>query len=193
MKFVFFDVWYNIIDYQLSKKNFKKKEQAHLNAFDEVIKMDNEEQSVVLSMDERNRIMLEKQELLKEMQLEINSRKVSKDYYYYYGTDKNGRKVKGMMSATNRITLHNFLANEGIDVYQVKKASMVNFLKKIGLELDSPMKTKDLIFWLTQVCTYLKAGLTLNDTIHIMKEQASKVLVRLYKIKEKFFHLYLLI
>lgn len=79
-----------------------------------------------------------------------------------------------MMSATNRITLHNFLANEGIDVYQVKKASMVNFLKKIGLELDSPMKTKDLIFWLTQVCTYLKAGLTLNDTIHIMKEQASK-------------------
>ena len=118
--------------------------------------------------------MLEKQELLKEMQLEINSRKVSKDYYYYYGTDKNGRKVKGMMSATNRITLHNFLANEGIDVYQVKKASMVNFLKKIGLELDSPMKTKDLIFWLTQVCTYLKAGLTLNDTIHIMKEQASK-------------------
>lgn len=174
VKFVFFDVWYNIIDYQLSKKNFKKKEQAHLNAFDEVIKMDNEEQSVVLSMDERNRIMLEKQELLKEMQLEINSRKVSKDYYYYYGTDKNGRKVKGMMSATNRITLHNFLANEGIDVYQVKKASMVNFLKKIGLELDSPMKTKDLIFWLTQVCTYLKAGLTLNDTIHIMKEQASK-------------------
>lgn len=174
VKFVFFDVWYNIIDYQLNKKNFKKKEQAHLNAFDEVIKMDNEEQSVVLSMDERNRIMLEKQELLKEMQLEINSRKVSKDYYYYYGTDKNGRKVKGMMSATNRITLHNFLANEGIDVYQVKKASMVNFLKKIGLELDSPMKTKDLIFWLTQVCTYLKAGLTLNDTIHIMKEQASK-------------------
>lgn len=174
VKFVFFDVWYNIIDYQLNKKSFKKKEQAHLNAFDEVIKMDNEEQSVVLSMDERNRIMLEKQELLKEMQLEINSRKVSKDYYYYYGTDKNGRKVKGMMSATNRITLHNFLANEGIDVYQVKKASMVNFLKKIGLELDSPMKTKDLIFWLTQVCTYLKAGLTLNDTIHIMKEQAIK-------------------
>ncbi len=174
VKFVFFDVWYNIIDYQLNKKSFKKKEQAHLNAFDEVIKMDNEEQSVVLSMDERNRIMLEKQELLKEMQLEINSRKVSKDYYYYYGTDKNGRKVKGMMSATNRITLHNFLANEGIDVYQVKKASMVNFLKKIGLELDSPMKTKNLIFWLTQVCTYLKAGLTLNDTIHIMKEQASK-------------------
>lgn len=174
VKFVFFDVWYNIIDYQLNKKSFKKKEQAHANTFAEVIEADNEESSVVLSMDERNRIMLEKQELLKEMQQEINSRKVNKDYYYYYGTDKNGRKVKGMMSATNRITLHNFLANEGIDVYQVKKAGMANFLKKVGLELDSPMSTKDLIFWLTQVCTYLKAGLTLNDTIHIMKEQANK-------------------
>ena len=29
-----------------------------------------------------------------EMQKEINSRKVSKDYYNYYGTDKYGHKVK---------------------------------------------------------------------------------------------------
>ena len=175
VKFVFFDAWYNLIEYYQDKNNFKKREQ-HTN-LNEIIENNNdneEEEQHVLSLDERNRIQLEKQELMKEMQREINSRKVSKDYYYYYGTDKTGKKVKGIMSATNKMTLHNFLANEGIDVYQVKKAGMANFLKKIGLEQEHEMSTKDLIFWLTQVCTYLKAGLTLNDTIHIMMEQASK-------------------
>lgn len=175
VKFVFFDAWYNLIHYYVDEKKFKKREQVNMAQENTLQKSDVDEEEVhVLSMDERNRIAREKQELIKEMEQEKNSRKVSKDYYYYYGTDKNGKKIKGMMSATNKMTLHNFLASEGIDVYQVKKAGMANFLKKIGLEQEREMSSKDLIFWLTQVCTYLKAGLTLNDTIHIMMQQASK-------------------
>ena len=175
VKFVFFDAWYNLIHYYVDEKKFKKREQVNMVQDNTLQKSDVDEEEVhVLSMDERNRIAREKQELIKEMEQEKNSRKVSKDYYYYYGTDKNGKKINGMMSATNKMTLHNFLASEGIDVYQVKKAGMANFLKKIGLEQEREMSSKDLIFWLTQVCTYLKAGLTLNDTIHIMMQQASK-------------------
>ena len=175
IKFVFFDAWYNLIHYYVDEKKFKKREQVNMAQENTLQKSDVDEEEVhVLSMDERNRIAREKQELIKEMEQEKNSRKVSKDYYYYYGTDKNGKKIKGMMNATNKMTLHNFLASEGIDVYQVKKAGMANFLKKIGLEQEREMSHKDLIFWLTQVCTYLKAGLTLNDTIHIMMQQASK-------------------
>ncbi len=175
VKFVFFNAWYNLIHYYVDEKKFKKREQVNMVQDNTLQKSDVDEEEVhVLSMDERNRIAREKQELIKEMEQEKNSRKVSKDYYYYYGTDKNGKKIKGMMSATNKMTLHNFLASEGIDVYQVKKAGMANFLKKIGLEQEREMSSKDLIFWLTQVCTYLKAGLTLNDTIHIMMQQASK-------------------
>lgn len=175
VKFVFFDAWYNLIMYYKDKNEFKRREQGELvQEVSSNSASDDEEEMHVLSIDEKNRIALEKKELMREMQLEINSRKVSKDYYNYWGTDKTGKKVKGMMSATNKMTLHNFLANEGIDVYQIKKAGMANFLKKIGLDEEREMSSKDLIFWLTQVCTYLKAGLTLNDTIHIMMEQAKK-------------------
>ncbi len=175
IKFVFFDAWYNLIMYYKNKSDFKKIEHNSINKINANPSNNNEEESIaILSLDERKKIALEKQELLKEMQLEINSRKITKDYYYYYGTDQNNKKIKGIMSATNKMTLHNFLANDGIDVYQIKKATMANLFKKIGLEQEKPMSTKDLIFWLTQVCTYLKAGLTLNDTIHIMKEQAKK-------------------
>ena len=173
VKFVFFDAWYNLFSYYAEERKFKKIEHGSKeNDFNYALDQDDE--VVSLSISEKDRILREKQELLKEMEQERNLRKVNKDYYYYYGTDQNGKKVKGMMSATNKMTLHNFLANEGIDVYQVKKAGFANFMKKIGFDQEREMSTKDLIFWLTQVCTYLKAGLTLNDTIHIMMQQASR-------------------
>ena len=173
VKFVFFDAWYNLFSYYAEERKFKKIEHGSKeNDFNYTL--DKDDEVVSLSISEKDRILREKQELLKEMEQERNLRKVNKDYYYYYGTDQNGKKVKGMMSATNKMTLHNFLANEGIDVYQVKKAGFANFMKKIGFDQEREMSTKDLIFWLTQVCTYLKAGLTLNDTIHIMMQQASR-------------------
>ena len=182
VKFVFFDAWYNLFSYYAEERKFKKIEHGSKeNDFNYTL--DKDDEVVSLSISEKDRILREKQELLKEMEQERNLRKVNKDYYYYYGTDQNGKKVKGMMSATNKMTLHNFLANEGIDVYQVKKAGFANFMKKIGFDQEREMSTKDLIFWLTQVCTYLKAGLTLNDTIHIMMQQASsnKKKKRLYE------------
>ena len=111
LKFVFFDAWYNIIRYYLDKKDFKRREQKIQpeELINDNIPLEEKEEQIVLSLDERNRIAREKQALINEMQREINSRKVSKDYYTYYGMDKNGHKVKGVMIATNKMTLHNFL------------------------------------------------------------------------------------
>lgn len=176
IKFIFFDVWRNILNYRKAKKDFRKREQ---NGITNKIKNTNitekkSEEVHILTYAEKERINHEKNKLIREMQAEAKLRKVKKEYYTYYGTDQNGHKIKGMMSATNKITLHNFLANEGINVYKVEKNSMANFLKKIGFEREHELSTKDLIFWLTQVSTYLKAGITLNDTIKLMTKQASK-------------------
>ena len=38
----------------------------------------------------------------------------------------------------------------------------------------SRLSVKDLIFWLTQLSTYLKSGITLNDSIRILAKQMSK-------------------
>ena len=179
IKYVFFDVWYEFFSYFKNEKEFKKRENPEKSVkeviYDPLITKNIEEEQInIASFEERQRMQKEKNALIKEMELERNSHKVNKEYYEYYGTLANGKKIKGIMGATSKMTLHNFLANEGIDVYQIKKAHLSNFLKKLGFEKERRMSTKDLIFWLTQVCTYLKAGLTLNDTIHIMKEQARK-------------------
>ncbi len=178
VKFVFFDVFYNMYAYRKARKEFNRIERQSVNLSTEEAKTDQESKQasdqIVMSLDERKRIAYEKQELIRQMQKEIKSRKVKKEYYYYYGMDQNNHKVKGMMSATNKVTLHNFLASEGIDVYSIKKATFANLLKAIGLDSEKELSVRDLIFWLTQVATYLKAGITLNDTIKIMAKQASK-------------------
>ncbi len=173
VKFIFFDSWFNRLDYKIKEKEFKEKELKGKTSLPEK-KVTKEKEPEILSLSERQKIAYEKKELLAQMQREINIHKVNKEYYEYYGTNSNGEKVKGTMSATNKITLHNFLASEGIDVYAIKKAKLPNFLKKIGLDSEKELSIKDLIFWLTQVSTYLKAGITLNDTIKLMTKQALK-------------------
>ncbi len=181
VKYVFFDMWYNMVSYRIDKKKFKNRE---LNGVKRESFSNNEEKKSdkVISLAERQKIQQEKQELLEQMRLEVNSRKIEKEYYYYYGT-RDGVKVKDVMLATNKITLNNFLASEGIDVYNIKKATLPNLMRKLGLSEEKEMSIKDLIFWLTQVATYLKAGITINDTIKIMAKQAekNKVKNRLYR------------
>lgn len=172
IKFVFFGVWLNIINYFIDKKKFKKRTNKISNNLNNKENKVKKEEKSILNLEERRKIAYLKEDLIKEMKSEVESKKVSRDYYYYHGV-KDGKKEKGLLSATNKITLHNFLASEGIDVYEIKKATGPNFLKKIGLLNDKPMSNKDLIFWLTQVSTYLKAGLTLNDTIKLMCKQVS--------------------
>ena len=178
VKFVFFDSICNVIDYLLLRKKFKTlgktPETNKENKEETITETDNHEDVKILSAAERQRISAAKQALFKEMQKEIESKKVKKEYYTYYGTLATGEKVKGTMSATNKVTLHNFLANEEINVYRIEKNIFLNFLKKIGLDNEKELNIRDLIFWLTQVSTYLKAGITLNDTISIMLKQASK-------------------
>lgn len=175
IKFIFFDVWLNIFGYRKTKKDFQKKERATINSNKTSNRISIPEEEVhTLTYAEKERINHEKNNLIREMQKEAKMQKVKKEYYIYYGTNQNGRKIKGKMSATNKITLHNFLASEGINVYKVEKDCTANFLKKIGYEREHELSTKDLIFWLTQVATYLKAGITLNDTIKLMTKQAHK-------------------
>lgn len=175
VKFIFFDIWKNLLGYRRINNDFKRRKKVKVEETGpKNIKLSKNEDIHILTYAERQRINVEKNNLIKEMQEEAKKNKVNKDYYIYYGTDKNGKKVKGRLSATNKITLHNFLASMEINVYKIEKDHMANFLHKLGLETEKSFSTKDLIFWLTGVSTYLKAGITLNDAIKLMAKQAKK-------------------
>ena len=84
LKFVFFDVFYNMITYSKARKEFNRIERQSVNLnTEEETQTKKEEEPIVMSLEERKHIAYEKQELIREMQKEIKSRKVVKSYYYY--------------------------------------------------------------------------------------------------------------
>lgn len=85
-----------------------------------------------------------------------------------------GKIFSDTISGFSKLDINSFLVNEGYEVYSIETKPIYNFLYKDSSLLGSKMKMKDLIFWLTQLATYLKAGITLNEAVKILSAQMKK-------------------
>ncbi len=93
--------------------------------------------------------------------------------YNYTVRDKEGNIKKSSLDALSKVDVHSFLLNQGYDVISIEEDRLFN--KFGGVELTTrPMKDKDLNFFLTQLSTYIKSGITLVDSISILARQAKE-------------------
>ena len=125
-----------------------------------------------------------KQENLKLKTMELTPADAIKNSqnirYNYTARDKEGNIIKASLDALSKVDVHSFLLNQGYDVISIEEARLFNKLGLVQLT-TSPMKDKDLNFFLTQLSTYIKAGITLVDAISILSKQAkSKKVKNLY-------------
>ncbi len=90
--------------------------------------------------------------------------------YRYTITLANGKKTTGTFEAHSENEVKEFLTNEG---YKVEK---VEPRKKLDIDLTTggKFKAKDLSFSLTQLSTYIKAGIPLVDSVRILEKQTTK-------------------
>lgn len=120
-----------------------------------------------------NNAQLEKNKQIKVMELTAQDaiKNTSNIRYLYKVRDANGNISTGKLDALSKLDVHSFLANQGFDVLEIKPDDMSN---KLGLvQLTSrEMKAKNLTFFLTQLSTYIKAGIPLVDSIQILARQA---------------------
>ena len=101
--------------------------------------------------------------------------------YNYIARDKEGNIYKSSLDALSKVDVHSFLLNQGYDVISIEEARIFNKFGGVSLT-TRPMKDKDLNFFLTQLSTYIKAGITLVDSISILARQAKdKPRKRLYQ------------
>lgn len=95
--------------------------------------------------------------------------------YYFKIRNENGKIVTGTMNGLSKLDINAFLLNEGYDVYVIKTNKWINFAyQETSVLGTSKMGSKELIFFLTQLVTYLKAGLTLSKAMNILSKQMSK-------------------
>ncbi len=125
----------------------------------------------------------EKNLLLADLQNAGATRTKDSHIYRYKAKDPNGKIVYGTMSGFSKLDINAFLVNEGYEVYSINTSKLIEFMYGESNVVGSKkLSTKDLIFWLTQLSTYIKAGITLNEAVKILSTQ-----MKGNKTKEKAF------
>ena len=89
----------------------------------------------------------------------------------------NGKIKTNTFDAHNIEQAKNYLRNEGYDLISIvpyRKRTLASF----DIIITSPISSGELSFALTQVSTYLKAGITLIDSFRILAKQAKRPSVK---------------
>lgn len=115
---------------------------------------------------------------LKVLQIDKSStdaqRSDKKHTYQYLVRNQDGKLVKGYFSALSKLDTYSYLIDEGYEIYEIKTSQMIDFLHGESQYFTTKMRTKDLIFWLTQLSTYIKSGIPLTDSVKILANQNKK-------------------
>ena len=99
-----------------------------------------------------------------------SNNKLKKKSYKYRVKNQKGKEFYGYLDAYNRNEVISYIENEG---YKIIKITEQNSLLNKNIS-SNKLKYGELIFMLTQLSTYLKAGIPLIDSIKILEKQSVK-------------------
>lgn len=94
--------------------------------------------------------------------------------YEYIAKDRNGEIVKDYFEAFSKVEVHSFLLSEGYEVYSIKTSKWITLMHGETSSNGTKIKTKDLLFFITQLSTYIKAGIPLAEAMSILSRQYKK-------------------
>ncbi len=119
----------------------------------------------------KNRFDIERQELLINFEGEDAVKSTRKIPYEYVVKTSDGKIIRGHYEAFSKVEVHSFLLSENYVVYSIKTSRWIQI--KYGRKANSRMKfkVKDLVFFLTQLSTYIKSGITLVEALRILSRQ----------------------
>jgi len=181
---------YNMVSSSLYRNYSKNKHKKDKNEIIKAVNLEmetieekirkNKETKKIQEENKKNNLKLsEKKSISRDLLInEINKQNnVRTDYpstYYYKATGVDGKDVYGYLVAFTKQEVFNFLESEGYIVYKLETNKFIELLNGQKQFSRRKLKTKDLIFWLTQLSTYLKSGIPLTDSMRILALQLGK-------------------
>lgn len=91
--------------------------------------------------------------------------------YEYVAKNREGKIVKDYFEAFSKVEVHSFLLSEGYEVYSIKTNKWITLMHGNVSSGGPKIKTKDLVFFITQLSTYIKAGIPLAEAMDILSRQ----------------------
>ena len=122
--------------------------------------------------DAKNRRDINREALMIQFDGKDAEKNNTKIVYVYEAKNPDGKIVKDHFAAYSKVEVHSFLLSEGYEVYSIKTNKLIQIL--YANAANPKIKTKDLIFFLTQLSTYIKAGIPLVDALKILSRQYKK-------------------
>ena len=164
---------------KIEKKNFGEQFNELLNkmfAFPGVLvaKAKSAYENSVFVKNSRNKRDMSRQALLIDFEGEDAEKSDVKLVYQYTAKNSEGKIVTGYFEAFSKVEVHSFLLSEGFEVYNIKTSKWIQFAHGGASTSKEKVKTKDLIFFLNQLSTYIKAGIPLVESLKILARQYEK-------------------
>lgn len=119
----------------------------------------------------RNKEMMKREALLINFDGDDALKSDTKVLYEYVAKNPEGKVVKDYFEAFSKVEVHSFLLSEGYEVYSIRTNKWIQLMHKNANTNNTRIKTKDLIFFITQLSTYIKAGIPLVDSLKILERQ----------------------
>jgi len=120
----------------------------------------------------RNKKDINRQALLLDFEGEDAKKSATKVMYKYVAKNEKGQIIKGYFPAFSKVEVHSFLLSEGYEVYSIETNKWIQQLHSTsGHKGGKKIKTKDLVFFVTQLSTYIKAGIPLVEALKILSRQ----------------------
>ncbi len=94
-----------------------------------------------------------------------------KQTFEYLARTKEGKLEKGYFAALSKLDVYSYLIDKGMTVYEIKTNKWINFVHASSTISSRKMRNKDLVFWLAQLSTYIKAGIPLTDAVKVLAQQ----------------------
>ena len=125
----------------------------------------------IFSKNRRNKKDMQRETLLIDFEGADAVKSEKKVLYEFVAKDVTGRVVKDYFNAYSKVEVHSYLLSEGYEVYSIKTNRLIQILHSNTSTNKTRIKNKDLIFFLTQLSTYIKAGIPLVESLRIVARQ----------------------
>ncbi len=119
---------------------------------------------------------IEKEKNLKPVTIDKNNpndtyRYQTKQTFRYLVRTPEGKLITGYFPAYSKMEVYSYLLDQNMIIYEIYTSKLINFLHTESNAMKNKMATKDLVFWLTQLSTYIKAGIPLMDAVRVLAKQ----------------------
>lgn len=132
------------------------------------------QKQIKINPKQKEKLDLERVELLKMINDGQEKRFDTMQTFRYKALSPEGKIVTDTFYGVSKLDIYTFLTGEGYTVFSIETSKWINFVYGQSSVINFKLSTKDLIFFITQLLTYIKAGITLTEAMRIISKQLNK-------------------